>query len=410
MRFLLMNHLQNARQSIKSNQLRSVLTILGVTIGVASITTILALSAGARNIVSSQVDALGGNIAVIRPGAASEDMANELSHIASDQQFAASSLTEADLTSIQEIPHVTAAAPLMVIRGAVVGQTAGPANTSIVATTPDLATVSDLKVADGQFLDPSLSPSTAVIGPQLSIDIFGTEHSIGHTVKIKGQQFTVIGILKRANDPVNYNNVDFDSSVIVSYESGKKLNQGASHIQQINVQSDSVANLGGAITAINKTLLTNHFGQVDFSVLSGDKIAQPTSRIFTAIAGVSIAIAAISLIVGGVGIMNIMLVSVAERTREIGIRKALGASNFDIVAQFIIESLALSFFGGVSGYILGYISAFAISTFLTFDPLFTWQIVGIALTVSVVIGTLFGIYPAVKASRKDPISALRQYE
>ncbi|MGH7218695.1 MAG: ABC transporter permease [Candidatus Microsaccharimonas sp.] len=410
MRFLLINHLQNARQSIKSNQLRSVLTILGVTIGVASITTILALSAGARNIVSSQVDALGGNIAVIRPGVAAEDMTDELSHITSDRQFGASSLTDADLTSIQEIPHVSAVAPLMVIRGAIAGQTTGPANTPIVATTPDLATISDLKVADGQFLDPSLNSSTAVIGPQLSIDIFGTEHAIGHTVKIKGEQFTVIGVLKRAKDPVNYNNVDFDKAVIVNYESGKKLNQGASHIQQINVQSDSVTHLSSAIASINKTLLTNHLGEVDFSVLSGDKIAQPTSRIFTAIAGVSIAIAAISLVVGGVGIMNIMLVSVAERTREIGIRKALGASNFDIVAQFLIESLALSFFGGITGYILGYISAFAISTFLTFDPLFTWEIVGIALTVSVVIGTLFGVYPAVKASRKDPISALRQYE
>jgi ABC-type antimicrobial peptide transport system permease subunit len=298
----------------------------------------------------------------------------------------------------------------MVINGAISGQNPGPANTPIVATTPEFATISDFKIADGQFLDPSLNASTAVIGPQLSIDIFGTEHSIGHTVKIKGQQFTIIGILKRTNDPVNYNNVDFDKAVIVNYKSGRELNQGASHIQQINVQSDSVANLSSAISSINKTLLTNHFGEVDFSVLSGDEIAQPTSRIFTAIAGVSIAIAAISLIVGGVGIMNIMLVSVAERTREIGIRKALGASNFDIVAQFLIESLALSFVGGISGYILGYVSAFAVSTFLTFDPILNWQIASIALTVSIVIGTLFGIYPAVKAARKDPISALRQYE
>jgi ABC-type antimicrobial peptide transport system permease subunit len=122
------------------------------------------------------------------------------------------------------------------------------------------------------------------------------------------------------------------------------------------------------------------------------------------------AIAAISLLVGGIGIMNIMLVSVAERTREIGIRKALGASNNDIVGQFLIESLALSIGGGVSGYILGYLGAFAISLLLPFDPIFTWQIAVAAIGVSLVVGVLFGIYPAVRASRKDPISALRQYD
>ena len=129
-----------------------------------------------------------------------------------------------------------------------------------------------------------------------------------------------------------------------------------------------------------------------------------------AVAGVSVAIAAISLIVGGVGVMNIILVSVAERTREIGIRKALGASNRDIIAQFVIESLALSLGGGIGGYILGYVAAFTISSFLTFNPAFTWEIAAITILLSVGVGTIFGIYPAVRAARKDPITALRQYE
>jgi len=251
---------------------------------------------------------------------------------------------------------------------------------------------------------------TTVIGPQLSIDTFGTEQSIGKTIRIKGGSFTVIGVLKRANNPVNYNNVDFDRAAVISLASGRALNQGASYLQQINVKSDSVAHLGSVMTEINKALLKNHFGEVDFSVLSGSQIAQPTSHMFTAIAGVSVAIAAISLVVGGVGIMNIMLVSVAERTREIGIRKALGATNGDIVAQFIIESLSLSIGGGISGYLVGYVIAFAVSTFLTFDPVLNWEIALTALGVSLVIGTLFGIYPAIRAARKDPISALRQYE
>lgn len=410
MRFLLLNHLQNARQSMRSNRLRSFLTMLGITIGVASITTILALSAGANKIVSSQVDALGGNIAVIRPGATDNNVLDQLSTITNDKQYAASNLTDADVLAVQGVDHVTAVAPIMVLGGAVTGTNEGPKNTPIVATTPDLARVSNLKVSDGQFLDPNLNLATAVIGPQLSINLFGTEHSIGYTVKVKGESFTVIGILKRTNDPINYNNVDFDNAVIVNLASGRELNQGATHLQQINVQSDSVAHLDGVITDVNKAILRNHLNEVDFSVLSGTQIAQPTSRMFTAIAGVSVAIAAISLIVGGVGIMNIMLVSVAERTREIGIRKALGASHRDIIAQFLIESLALSIGGGIAGYLIGYISAFGISTFLTFDPVLNWEIAGIAIGVSIIIGTLFGMYPAIKAARKDPISALRQYE
>lgn len=410
MRLLFINHIQNARQSLKSNRMRSTLTMLGITIGVASITTILSLSGGASKIVSNQVDSLGGNIAVIRPGSASQTSLQDLAQYPSAQHFAASTLTQTDLTTIQNIPHVSSLAPMMILSGAVKGTSTAPISAAIIASTPALADISGLTVQDGQFLDPNLNPNTAVIGPQLSVDIFGTEQSIGKTVTVRGQVFTVIGILKRTNNPINYNGVDFDESVIISQESGRLLNQGALQIQQIDIRSDSVANLNQAIIDINKALLKNHLGEADFTVLSGDQIAQPTNRLFIAIAGTTTAIAAISLLVGGIGIMNIMLVSVAERTREIGIRKALGASNSDIVAQFLIESLALSIGGGVSGYIIGYLVSFAISTMLPFFPIFTWEIAVTAIVVSLVIGTLFGIYPAIRASRKDPIDALRQYD
>jgi len=408
-RSLILNHIQNARQSIKANRLRSFLTMLGVTIGVASITTILALSVGATEIIGNQVDELGGNIAVVRPGIEQNSIIEEVAKI-NPSHYAASTLTDVDVTAIEQIEHVQAVAPIMVLQGAVKGTSDGPKNTPIVATTPKLETISGLTIQEGQFLDPTLAPHTAVIGPQLAVDLFGTEQAIGKTVTIKGESFTIIGVLKRTNNPINYNNVDFDIAIVINLDSGRELNQGASHIQQINVQSDSVANLEAIITSINKTLLKTHLNEVDFSVLSGEQIAQPTSRIFGAIAGVTVAIAAISLLVGGVGIMNIMLVSVAERTREIGIRKALGASNSDIVSQFMIESIVMSIGGGIAGYIVGYLLAFGISTFLTFDPIINWQIAVIALGVSVGVGTLFGLYPAIRAARKDPISALRQYD
>lgn len=390
--------------------MRSNLTMLGITIGVASITTILSLSGGATKIVSNQVDALGGNIAVIRPGAASESPLRDLAQFSSAQHFAASTLTENDVSTIQAIKHVASVAPMMILSGSVKAGSSVPVNAAIIATTPALEDTSGLKVQDGQFLDPSLSPYTAVIGPQLSVDVFGTETSIGKTIAIRGQSFTIIGVLKRQNNPINYNGVDFDQSVIIGQDAGRLFNQSALQIQQIDVRSDTIGNLDKIITDTNKALLKNHLGEADFSVLSGDQIAQPTNRLFTAIASTTTAIASISLLVGGIGIMNIMLVSVAERTREIGIRKALGASNGDVVAQFLIESLALSIGGGISGYIIGYLVAFGISSFLPFFPMFSWEIAGIAVGVSVVIGTLFGIYPAVRASRKDPIDALRQYD
>jgi ABC-type antimicrobial peptide transport system permease subunit len=410
MKILFANHIHIARQSIASSRMRSILTMLGVTIGVASITTILALSAGANKIVVDQINSLGGNIAVIRPGASTEGTLSGIAELPIGQQYTASTLSNVDITAIENIEHVQAVAPLMILGGSVSGDSEGSPRTPIVVTTPNLQQISNLELSDGQFLDPDLKGATAVIGPQLSIDLYGTDQSIGKTVTVKGQPFTIIGILKRTNMPINYNMVDFDNTVIVDLEDGRALIQGASQIQQINVQSESVEYLGTMITNINKTLLKNHFGQADFTILSGAEIAQPTSSMFTALAGVSVAIAAISLVVGGIGIMNIMLVSVAERTREIGIRKALGATNGDIISQFLIESLALSIGGGITGYIAGYILAFVISTFLTFDPLFNWEIAGTALVVSLVIGTLFGLYPAIRAARKDPISALRQYD
>jgi len=410
MRILIINHIQNARQSLKSNKMRSALTMLGITIGVASITTILSLSSGASKIVGDQVESLGGNIAVIRPGKPSDTPLEDIAKSPTQQNFSASTITETDLAYIQSIEHVEAAAPLIILTGGVKGSSNAPVNTPIVATTPELEKINGLEIRDGQFLDPSLSPNTAVIGPQLSIDIFGTEQSIGKGVTIRGELFTVIGVLKRTNNPINYNGIDFDSAVVINQESGRALNQGTLQIQQINVRSDSVASLDQVIIDLNKLLLKTHLGQEDFSVLSGEQIAQPTNQLFTAVAGTTTAIAAISLLVGGIGIMNIMLVSVAERTREIGIRKALGASNGDIVVQFLIESLALSIGGGISGYVLGYLLAFAISTFLTFDPAFSWEIAAIAVGLSVIIGTIFGLYPAIRAARKDPISALRQYD
>lgn len=382
--------------------------MLGVTIGVASITAILALSGGASRIVNDQIDMLGGNIIVVRPGSKVNPI-DSITQPQANQGYATSTITESDMEKLAKIEHVDSIAPLMILEGTLKADSAAPSGSKILATTPKLAGISNLKQRDGQFLGDSIDENSAVVGQQLSVNIFGTESSIGRTLTIRGQTFVVVGVLKLMHNPVNYNSIDFDNAAIISFDSGKKLNKNISQIQQMDIKADSTKNLGQVVANINKTLKKAHDGENDFSVLVGDQISQPTSKLFYSIASVTAAIAAISLFVGGIGIMNIMLVTVAERTREIGIRKSLGASNSDIMYQFLIESLAISICGGIVGYLVGYLVAFIISDSLTFDPVINWQIAVIAVSISVVMGTLFGLYPAIRAASKDPIESLNKH-
>jgi ABC-type antimicrobial peptide transport system permease subunit len=403
MRLLISDHLSNAYESLKSNRTRSFLTGLGISIGVASVVTILALSSGVSQVISKQISALDGNIAVIRP------QSTNSGDITQQQSFAPSTITEPDYAAIKATPGVKHSAPIMIVSGTPTKGDRKPAGSIVIATTPELQDIAKLTIKDGQFLDEVTNQQTAVIGEQLSIDLFGTDHSAGSTFTVKGQRFTVIGVLKRFNDPINFNTVDFDQAAIIHLAAGKQLSGGGAPLQQVNIQASSSAQLTSAISSIDKMLASAHQGDKDYAIISGDEIARPTSKLFTMIQGVSVVIASISLLVGGIGIMNIMLVSVAERTREIGLRKAIGASNAHIIWQFLIESLIMSLAGGLIGYAGGYIIAFGISTFLTFDPVFTWQIAGVAAGLSLGVGVVFGLYPAFKASRKDPIESLRQY-
>jgi ABC-type antimicrobial peptide transport system permease subunit len=299
--------------------------------------------------------------------------------------------------------------PLMTIDGSLKVKDKVVRDNVVLATTPDFTKVSHLEMKSGQFLDEETDNTTAVIGEDLSIELFDTDRPIGQMFTMRGQQFTVIGVMKRSSNPINFNNVDLNQAVIVNFERGKLFHQGRPQIQQIDILARNDASLKGAVDQAHQKLITQHLGEEDFTITSGSEITRPSNQLFSAITDVMTAIAAISLFVGGIGIMNIMLVGVAERTREIGIRKAVGASQRNIVTQFIIESLMMSLLGGLLGYIGGYILAFAISVFLYFTPAFNWQTLAISLSMSLVVGVLFGIYPALKAARKNTIESLRQY-
>lgn len=409
MRILLLNHIENARESLRSNRLRTRLTVLGITLGVACMTTIMALSFGAIKLIDDQVDALGGNLLLVRPGTETAPRSiKDITTPASDA-FSASSLTEKDFSSLSNLEGVKEAAPLMSVSASISSKDETVRDGTIVATTPALEHVSDIKVRDGQFIDSITNQNTAVIGHQLSIDLFGTDQSIGQTFKIRGQQFTVIGILRAVDEAVNYNNFNMNKAAIINLDSGKQLNQGIAQIRQINIKAKDSKEVGTVKNDVEAALRQQHDGEQDFRVLTGGDISRPTSQLFTAVSATAGIIAVISLIIGGIGIMNIMLVSVAERTREIGIRKAVGASNYHIYMQFMIESLAMSLSGGIGGLVLGYLAAFAASFFLPFTPGIAWFIPVTALGIAALIGTVFGLYPAVRAARKNPIEALRQY-
>lgn len=408
MRLMFFDHLASAYRSLHASRGRSLLTMLGVLIGVASITTILSLAGGITAVIDAQINALGGNLAVVRPGIQSTNLTS-FSNPVSQTTYSTSTLTEADIATIKAIPGVEAVAPIMTVNATITASEKSRDNSVVIATTPELENVADLKARDGQFIDSQTDANTAVVGQQLAVDLYGTEKPIGRTFSVHGTTFTIIGILARQSDPVNYNNIDFDTAAIVHIEAGKALNRGVAQIQQINLRAVDTTKLADISAKIDSGLKANHLGETDFTVSYGKAVAAPTSDLFKAVVIIMISIAAISLVVGGVGIMNILLVSVAERTREIGIRKAVGATNGSIAVQFLMESLMLSLTGGFLGYLSGYVVAFGISTMLYFAPSVNWQTAVAALVMSLTVGLLFGIYPAYRAARKHPIESLRQY-
>ena len=405
---LWVDHLENAYHSLRRNRGRTILTTLGIMIGIASVTCILALSSGVSRMIFQQIESYNGNLAVVRPGLQTRDP-NAFTNPVAQQSFSTSTLTEDDVTLISKVPGVETAVPVMTVNGTLKSTTETREDNVVLATTPDFAKVSGLQMKYGQFLDEVTYNNTAVVGEQLAVDLFGTDNPISSTFTIRGETFTVIGIIKRNDNPINYNNVDLNNAAVISFEQGKQFHQSRAQIQQIDVLAKDGTPITNVTDTINKQLLASHMGERDFSITTGKDISKPTNELFIAMTQVMTAIAAISLVVGGIGIMNILLVGVAERTREIGIRKAVGASNGDIVMQFLMESLLMSLLGGLLGYLGGYLLAFFISTVLYFVPAFTWEVAAIAFGMTLFVGLLFGLYPAVRAARKDTIDSLRQY-
>jgi len=410
---MLMIDVRIAMKSLRATRVRTALTVLGIVIGVAAITLVLSLGEGAKTTIRDQVKQLGDDLLTIRSGKGTRDAHGNLIDYNFWAALGASTIGEYDLQTVQATPGVKAASPLMAITGSVrLNPNDQPvSNTSIIATNTDFDTVAGLKVHSGDFLDETADRGTVVLGNSLAIQLLGSDTAIGHTVYLRGEPFTVIGILSQYNAPTNLSDLyDYNRSVFVTMDAGKQFNQGVAQIQQINVRVSNAKNIQATSAKIRAEIMANHHKEDDFVVLRPEETLTLTNNLLRVATQFSSAIASISLFVGGIGIMNIMLVSVTERAREIGIRKAVGATNAQVLRQFLIEALVMSLVGGLVGVAVAYGLGALIGTFFHVMPVIDWQIFGLSMAVALGVGALFGITPALKAARKDPIEALRQIQ
>lgn len=405
---VLKTNIENALESLRANRLQTFLTMLGVMIGISSVVIIFSLSGGVSSMISNQIISEGGALAVIRPKELTANNKNVITSLATSRAFTQSSIKDEDLGLVSKAKDVSAVAPLANFSAKVKGD-GEEKYANLLATSPNLDQTTSLKVREGQFIAESANANTVVIGDQMAIDLFGTTQALGKEISMKGEKFIVIGVLAHQSSPINFSNVDFNNTAIIPYVTAKRIIGENLQIQQVNIRVKSVNKLSQVQKEIENGILKNHNGEQDFEVLTGKNISHPSDKFIELSTFILAIVASVSLVVGGIGIMNIMLVNVSERTREIGIRKALGANNRHILFQFLTESMIISLSGGFFGYLIGYAFSFGVSMFLPFSPIISWQIAVLVCGVSVIVGVIFGLYPAFRAARKDPIVSLRQY-
>lgn len=390
-----------AFSSIVSNKMRSLLTMLGIIIGVAAVIALMSIGYGVQASIESNISSLGSNTITIIPGTGRKPGVRPA---AGSMQ----SLTYKDYEAIKNLPNVSAAAPIVRNSYVVVS---GNKNwtTTVYGVTAEYEKISDLSVSEGRFWTDQefkARERVAVIGKTVATGLFGDESPVGQKIRINGNPFTVIGVLAEKG----YTFMDQDDRILCPFTTVQERMMHITYVNNIVLTSDDSKNLSQIETDVTNLLRTRHRiatgGDDDFSIQNSQdilKTMESTTQTLTIFLG---SIAAISLLVGGIGIMNIMLVSVTERTKEIGIRKALGATYHMIVVQFLIESVTVSVAGGLIGVITGIIIAKAIPSLINMQTLITVTPIVGSFLFSVIIGLVFGLYPAQKAAKLNPIDAL----
>lgn len=406
---------KNVFAGLKTNKSRSFLTVLGIVIGITSIILIMSIGQSAKDLILNEVKALGGNFVQINPGKeikGPQDMADILFN---------DSLKERDLRALKNqnnVPDLEDITPSLMVPGSVSyrGETYKP---TIVGWTADwMARLYDIYPEQGEYFtedDIKSLAAVAVIGGKVKEELFGSSEALGEKIKIKNKYFRVVAILPSKGQISSF--MDIDKFIIIPYTTAQKYLLGIDYYPEIHIMAKSEEAVPRMVEDIKLTLRDLHDidnpEDDDFHVTTSEEMISTISLITGILTILLTAVAAISLIVGGVGIMNIMLVSVTEKTREIGLRKALGARKKDVLIHFLIESVVLTAIGGIIGIVLGISFSYLASLILAQQLSQNWQFVislpaiVLGLGVAAFIGLVFGLYPARKASLKDPIEALR---
>jgi putative ABC transport system permease protein len=405
------NYLQSfieASESLLANKMRSGLTVLGIIIGVAAVIAVLAIGNGTQESILGEIQGVGTNLLFVMQGG-SEDVSNPKPLTLSDAEA---------LSDQFSAPSIDGVAP--VLNGRVEVTFAGEnKSTTVVGVTPDYAPVRNVALSEGEFIsDTDLAGRSAVVllGTEVADDLFGRKSGlVGEKVRIEGQPFRVLGVLEEKGGSAMGSE---DDQILVPMTTAQTRLLQRSTPNQIDViyvqavDSDAVPNASLEISQILSSRHRTMIGEEDFSILSQQDFLDLASTITGVLTIFLGGIAAISLLVGGIGIMNIMMVSVVERTREIGLRKALGARRIDILSQFLIESSLLSILGGFIGILLGWalsmiVEQIAAGSGTPIVPAMTLEAVLLAVLFSAGIGIFFGLYPANRASMLEPVEALR---
>lgn len=396
-----------ALEAIASAKWRSLLTMLGIIIGVVSVVTMVSLGEGAKRSIVGQIEQSGEDLITVRAGRPIKRDGNTIAGLSLLGAPSTGSLSEKDLEVVRATPGVKDVVPFSYVSSTAVKDGREYDKGLVIGTGDDLPKILNQKVEYGDFFsDEDVNKNGAVIGKRVAEQLFEENVPVGKLFTIRGEVFVVRGVLEEFDTSPLAPNADYNSVVFIPYQVGKEL-AGDGHIYQILTRPANMSRLEATVNSLNASLAKAHEGQHDFTILTQEDNLATANEVVDLLTGFVAAIAAISLVVGGIGILNIMLVSVTERTHEIGVRKSIGATHRQILSQFLIEALILSVMGGLLGLLFSLLTNYLLRIFTNLTPVLTWPIMAVAVLVSVTVGIIFGVTPAMTAARKHPVDALR---